>query len=123
MKYITSEGRMSSPELQADWKNAEVFDKIRVGRIGVYFPSGLSVRHVPYSAADRVFIRIHEVNGKLCCGSAKFYYFRIVFVKDGEEFADYITENEELANAALKLIAERAPEINIGFVSSDVNKP
>ena len=115
MKFSTPEGRQKTPELTADYESAERFEKTRVGTLGVYFPSGFGTKFIPYSYLDRAFIRIHEVDGKLCCGKATFYYYRLVFVHDGKEFADVISENEKLTDAALAAIAKAAPSVQIGY--------
>ena len=59
--------------------------------------------------------RVQEVNGKLCCGNTILQYFRLVFVKDGKEFVDVISENETAMDEALALIAANAPSVKIGF--------
>lgn len=106
-------------EYANDFSTAKSFEKLKVGRLGVYFRDGLKMRCIPYSDMDGVFIRIHEVNGKLCCGSTVFQYFRMVFVRDGKEFADYICENEKAMDAALEEIGIRAPALQIGFSGED----
>lgn len=115
MKFSTPEGKLETPELTADYEAARRFEKTRVGALGVFFPSGFGTKFIPYSYIDRAFIRVHEVDGKLCCGKATFYYYRIVFVHDGKEFADIMSENEELTDAALAAIAKNAPSVQIGF--------
>ncbi len=114
-KFSGVDGAVSSPELTADYEAASRFDKVRVGKLGVYFRDGLKSRYIPYSFLERVFIRIHEVDGKLCCGSTVFHYFRLVFVHDGQEYADVMSECEKAMDDALSLIASRAPELAIGI--------
>ena len=115
-KFAGVSGAVSSPELNADYNSAQLFDKVRVGSLGVYFSEGLRTRFIPYDYMERVFIRIKEVNGKLCCGSTVFQYFHLVFVHDGKEFADAISENEKAMDAALAAISEQAPKVAIGFI-------
>ena len=115
MKFSGPEGKLESPELSADYESAPRFEKTRVGRLGVYFPSGFGVKHIPYPYIDQAFIRIHEVDGKLCCGKATFYYYRLVFVHGGKEFADVMSENEKLMDEALEAIAKADPRIKIGI--------
>lgn len=105
-KYVTKE----TPDLL----RSQVFDKLRVGDEGVYYREGFRTRFIPYEDMDRVFIRIQEVRGKMCCGSAVFQYFRMVFVKDGEEFADMMSEKETAMDDALKCIAAKAGNLAIG---------
>ena len=109
-----AEKRFVSAAETADFEQAQVFDKLRVGELGVYFRDGLRNRFVPYGDIDRAFIRIHEVNGRMCCGKAVFHYFRMVFVRDGKEFADTVSEKENVMDQALAVIAAKAPNIAIG---------
>ena len=109
------QGRVSDPAVAQEYASAERFDKVRVGETGVFFPHGLSVKYLPYEAIERAFIRIHEVNAKLCCGKAVFQYFRLVFVRGGKEFIDVISEDEAAMDAALTAIGEKSPQIAIGF--------
>ena len=115
-KFHGPGGAISSPELSADFEAAESFDKVRVGKLGVYWREGFRLRALPYGSFERVFIRIQEVNGKLCCGKAVFQYFRLVFVRGGKEYADVMSEDEAAMDAALARIAELSPETQIGFV-------
>ena len=112
--FRTPSGRVESAETTADYNNAEKFEQVKVGNMGVYYRDGFSVRFIPYSSMERVFIRIHEVNGRLCCGSTVFSYFKLVFVCGGKEIADIISENEKVMDAALARIHELAPEIPVG---------
>lgn len=113
-KFAGVSSTVDSPELNSDYAQAKVFDKVRVGKLGVYFKDGLKTRYIPYDYMERVFIRIHEINGRLCCGTSVFSYFRLVFVHGGEEFADIISEDEKAMDEALAYIHECAPAVSIG---------
>ena len=120
-KFTSPDGAVSSAEVSADYESAKIFDKIRVGKLGTYFRDGFRMRFIPHSYPDRVFIRINEVNGKLCCGTATFSYYRLVFVKGGKEFIDTISENEKAMDEALAEIAANAPStLAIGFDGKQV---
>ncbi len=114
-KFIGVNGPVTSPEVRADFDAAEKYDKLKVGALGVYWRDGLRTRYLAYGDFERVFIRIHEVNGKLCCGKAVFQYFRMVFVRGGKEYADVMSENEKLMDQALARIAQLSPATLIGF--------
>ena len=107
--------RYISTKDSADYARAQEFDKLRVGDLGVYYKDGFRIRFIPYGEMDRAFIRVHEVNGRLCCGSAVFHYFRMVFVRDGKEFADVISEKESAMDQALAAIAVKAPDVATGL--------
>ena len=102
----------------ADYEQAQVFDKLRVGDLGVYFRDGFRTRFIPYEDMDRAFIRVHEVNGRMCCGNAVFHYFRMVFMHDGKEFGDTVSEKENAMDQALAVIAAKAPNVAIGVANA-----
>lgn len=107
--------RIKDEKLNNDFENAPKFDKLRVGNYAVYYPDGLKIRVLRYGEDfDHAFIRINEVNGKLCCGSTTFAYYRMVFCKDGKELCDYLSENEAKMDDALAAIAARDSSIKIG---------
>ncbi len=108
-KFAGIKGPVISPELSADYESARTFDKVKVGNLGVYYRDGFRIRFMDYSLLERVFIRIQEVNGRMCCGNTIFAYYRLVFVADGREIGDAISENERAMDEALALIKELAP--------------
>ena len=115
-KFAGVKGTVDSVEVAEDVAGAQQFDKIKVGKLGVYFKEGFHTKYLSYQDFDRVFIRINEVNGKLCCGKSTFQYFRLVFVRGGKEFTDVISEDEKAMDDALARIKELCPEMATGFV-------
>ncbi len=113
-KFYTPEGKLVDAEISADFESARLFDKLKVGKSGVFFREDLRLKYIPYSFIQRAFIRIHEVNGRMCCGNTTFQYFTMVFVHDGKEYGNVLSEKEDAMDAALALIHETAPEIAIG---------
>ncbi|MCR5089948.1 MAG: hypothetical protein K6C08_10605 [Oscillospiraceae bacterium] len=104
-------------EVRSDYESAKQFEKVRVGSLGVYFRDGLKTRYIKYQEVDRAFIRIQETRSRMCCGQANFNYFRLVFVKDGKEFADVMSENEKAMDDALAEIA--AHGVAVGYVKPE----
>ena len=115
-KFAGVNGNVNSAEVAEDFAAAQQFDKVKVGKLGVYFKEGFRTRYLSYQDFDRVFIRINEVDGKLCCGKSTFQYFRLVFVRNGKEFTDVISEDEKAMDDALAQIKAACPEMAIGFV-------
>ena len=115
-RFAGLEGSVEDAAVCADYESAEVFDKLRVGQKGVYFRDGFKLRYLAYELLERAFIRVQAVNGRLCCGTANFEYYRLVFVRGGREIANYMSEKGPEMDAALARIAERAPGLAIGFV-------
>lgn len=119
-KFYTPKGVIDSAACNADYESAAVFEKIHVGKLGVYYRDGLKIKLIPYAETERVFIRVQEVRGRMCCGSAIFAYFRLVFIVDGKEIiCDQISENEEMMDAALAKIAENAPNVETGVKKAE----
>ena len=107
-------GRIDSPEITADFEHAEKYDRIRVGKAGVYFRDGFKTVFLDYASMERVFIRIQEVNLKTCCGGSTAAYYKLVFVVGGKELCMVFMEKENAADAALAAIHEAAPLAAIG---------
>ena len=116
-KFAGVNGTVETPEVGADFENARVFEKLRVGELGVYFRDGLRMRFIPFDYIDRAFIRVQETRGRMCCGQANRYYYRVVFVHDGKEFADYMSEKEKEMDDALAAIG--AHGVTTGFVKPE----
>lgn len=106
---------LDSAALAADYGQAERFDRLRLGALAVYYRDGLRVKAVPYRKMQRAFIRVQQVRGRMCCGETAFFYFRLVFLVDGKEIADNLSEDEKAMDAALARLHELAPEVPVGF--------
>ena len=117
-RFAGADGMIETPEVSKDYENAAVFEKLRVGELGVYFRDGLRTRFIAYNRMDRAFIRIQETHSRMCCGQANFNYFRVVFVVDGKEYANYMSEKEKLMDDALEAIT--AHGVATGFVREEV---
>lgn len=118
-KFAGLRGTVESAEVNADFEAAESFDKLRVGRLGVYYRDGFKTKYIDYASMERAFIRIQEVNGRMCCGSATFAYYRMVFLCGGREIADFMSEKEAAMDAALAKIHEMAPQVPIGVAEKE----
>lgn len=118
-KFKGPDWAISGAQYEADYQSAEKFDTVKVGALGVYYKEGLKVRLMPYNALERVFIRIQEVNGRMCCGNTIFAYYRLVFVRGGKEIGDTISENEKAMDDALALIHVKAPGLAIGVAQRE----
>lgn len=121
-KFATPDGAVQSAELTADYERARKFDAVRVGKLGVYYRSGLKTVFLAYPTIERAFIRIQEVNGRMCCGSTTFAYYRLVLIRGGKEYAEVMSESESAMDAALAAIHENAPELPIGVADQDGKK-
>lgn len=114
-RFTSPSGVVTDAAVTADYESAAPFDTALVGALGVYYRDGFKTKFVPYSSMERAFIRVQEVNGRLCCGSAVFTYFRLILVVNGKEWGDIMSEDEQAMDDALAAIAQRSPDTAIGF--------
>lgn len=118
-KFSGPIGGADPAALAADFETAARFEKLAVGKLAVYYREGFRTRAIPYGKMERAFIRVQEVRGRMCCGQATFAYFRMVFLVDGKEIAEYISENEKAMDQALAKIHELAPDVPIGVAEKE----
>ena len=68
---------------------------------------------------DRAFIRIQQAHAVKTVGALTYDYFRMVFVHDGNEFAEYLSENGKAMDDALVEI--RGHGVATGFVRTEAS--
>ncbi len=106
-KYINDEEHI------ADYKSAEAIGRVRFGQLCFYYRD-LGVKYyVPYDYIERAFIRISETHPD---DSPPIYYYRLILVHGGKEFANLIFDKELHADAALARLEELAPDMAVGYV-------
>ena len=106
-KYISDDSHVE------DYKNAPAIGRVRFGELCFYYRD-LGVKYyVPYESIERAFIRISETQPD---DSPPIYYYRLILVREGKEFANLIFNKEEEADEALAKLSERAPDMAVGFV-------
>lgn len=115
MKIVSITGKQISAEVEKDYNDAPVFDKLRIGKTGVFFPSGLKMKYIPYDCFERTYVKVHETKARMCCATAGFEYYRIVFVKDDKCIGDYISEDKNAMQCALDKLRNDSRGIKVGL--------
>lgn len=107
-----------SAELDAQYKEAAVYGKIRLARDGLFWRHGLGQYYVPLQGISRIFRRIQEVRGKLCCGAQNFNIeYLVLILPEGEELVLHIGDDvKNRAEALLEHLKQAHPEIAYGKV-------
>ena len=96
-----------------DYKCAPAIGRVRFGRLCFYYRD-LGVKYyVPYDYIERAFIRISETQPD---DSPPIYYYRLILVHEGKEFANLIFNKEKDADDALARLSECAPGMAVGYV-------
>ena len=120
-KSVVTEGPLIS-----DREQAEAFGRfglrktprVRLGQQAFYYHDLGKDYYVPYDYIDRSFIRISECQPD---DSPAYYYYRLILMHGGKEFANLIFNEEKDADAALARLKELHPHIEIGFIPDEKN--
>lgn len=111
---------VTDPAFAADFASAQTVGKVEIGDKALYYKDGFKRFCVPFAEIDRVFTRISGCDGKLCCGTANFDYYRLVLQKGEREIANIIFGHDESeVDAAQALLREKRPEIQIGYIKPE----
>jgi hypothetical protein len=103
-----------------DYASADVCGKVKVGKLAVYYKDGLKRYCAPLEYIDRAFTRVNECNARTCCCANSYDYYRLILVHGEKEFANIIFDQDEKpVDEAERLLKERRPEIEIGYVKPE----
>ena len=83
---------ISDAEHIADYEAAQAIGRVRLGKLCLYYKDLGKKYYVPYDYIDRAFCRISECQPD---DSPAYYYYRLILVHDGKEFANLIFNKEE----------------------------
>lgn len=105
--------RISDQKHIDDYQAAEEIGRVRLGKLCLYYRD-LGVKYyVPYEYIDRAFTRISECAPD---DSPAYYYYRLILVHDGKEFANLIFNEEEDVDKIHQRLQEIRPEIQYGYI-------
>ena len=123
-KSTVTDGPMIQDHAEAEQHGHQGLRKLprlRLGKHALYYRDLGKDYYVPYDYIDRAFIRISECQPD---DSPAYYYYRVILVHDGKEFANLIINEEEAADRVLERLKEIRPEIQIGVdPNMDLSKP
>ena len=83
---------ISDEEHAQDYQSAEAIGRVRLGKLCLYYRDLGRKYYVPYPYIDRSFTRISECQPD---DSPAYYYYRLILVHDGKEFANLIFNKED----------------------------
>ena len=123
-KSTVTDGPMIQDHAEAEQHGHQGLRKLprlRLGKHALYYRDLGKDYYVPYDYIDRAFIRISECQPD---DSPAYYYYRVILVQDGKEFANLIINEEEAADRVLERLKEIRPEIQIGVdPNADLSRP
>lgn len=102
--------------LDADFARALRCHTVRAGDEHIFWKSFLRRYYVPYSRIQRIFRRILEAQGRLCCGGHHYLMeWLVLILDDGTELELYIGDDVgKDAAALLSSLQEKQPQILYG---------
>lgn len=114
MKFKGVDKKKISDEAHiADYNSSEPIGRVRLGKLCLYYRD-LGVKYyVPYEYIDRAFTRISECQPD---DSPAYYYYRLILVHDGKEFANLIFNEEKDVDKIQAELVMINPEIKLGYV-------
>ena len=82
---------IDDPEHVADYQSAQAIGRVRLGELCLYYQDLGKKYYVPYDHIERAFCRISECQPD---DSPAYYYYRLILVHGGKEFANLIFNDE-----------------------------
>lgn len=106
-------------EHSEDYKAAEEIGRVRLGKLCMYYRD-LGVKYyVPYDYIDRSFTRVNESEQEF---GGPTYYYRLILVHEGKEFANLIFNEEKDVDYIHARLKELHPEIEYGYIAPEGKK-
>lgn len=88
--------------------------KIKLEETQLSYKKGFKWCGVPYNSITNAYMRIEEVNGRLCCGVASFD-MHFLMLKTESGLVKIELESKEIVKAVLEELHSRNPQIEIGY--------
>lgn len=103
----------------ADYRSAEATGRVRLGRECMYY-NDLGVKYYcPYDHIERAYGSYSECQPD---DSPAFYYYRLILMHNGKQFANLIFDREEDVKYLLEKIREINPAVQLGYVPEKKGK-
>ena len=115
-KSTVTDGPMIQDHAEAEQHGHQGLRKrprLRLGKHALYYRDLGKDYFVPYDYIDRAFIRISECQPD---DSPAYYYYRLILVHEGKEFANLIFNKEEEVDRIHARLREIHPEIQYGYI-------
>lgn len=99
-------------DYSADYKSAKAFERVRFGRICLYYRDLLKKYFVPYDYIDRVYTKVVVCPENEFANSEE--YYRIILVHGDTEFASLIIQKKSTVESIYEELKLRNSNIIIG---------
>ena len=96
-----------------DYTATEAIGRAKAGQHAFYYKDLGKKYYVPYDYIERAFVRVSECHPD---DSPAYYYYRLILVHDGKEFANLIFNEEQQADSLLAILKQKNPSMQLGYV-------
>lgn len=119
-QYLYTKGTAAD----SDFSAASAFGKIRVGSSHLFWKSGFRWYSIPLTDLRRIYRRVEQVFGRLCCGGRNFVIEWLVLVlSDGSELVLHIGDDvKKDAEALMEHLQSAHPQIQYGKVYTECSE-
>ena len=93
--------------------------KIKLQEQQIEYKKGLKWYSISYTDIKQAYLRIEEVNGRLCCGVANFDLYFLVLVTKDEKTIKVEACAENVVKEMLSVLKEKNPKLEIGYKKSE----
>jgi len=111
-RYIAKE----DAALDAEFATAAHYENVKLGTGHLFWKPMFRWHVIPISQSTRIFRRVQDVHGRLCCGGRSFRMEKLVLIlKNGEELEIHIGDDVgKKAKALLEALQTGHPQIAYG---------
>lgn len=96
--------------------------RIRLRENDIEYKKGFKWHTLPYADIRQAYLRIEEVNGRLCCGVASFDMFFLMLRTTGDELLKIEAASKEIVKQMLEEIKKKNEKTQIGYKKPDTLK-
>jgi hypothetical protein len=80
--------------LDEDFADSVAYEKVRLGKDHIFWKSGLRWHFIPLEGLQRIYRRVEQVHGRLCCGGQNFIiHWLVMDLSDGSELVVHIGDD------------------------------
>lgn len=89
--------------------------RIHLRENDIEYKKGFKWYTLPYEALRQAYLRIEEVNGRLCCGVASFDMFFLMLKTTGDELIKIEATSKDIVKQMLEEIKKKNDGVEIGY--------
>jgi hypothetical protein len=89
--------------------------RIKINENTLEYKKGFQWHALPYSDIIQAYLRVEEVQGRLCCGVANFDMYFLMLKTRQDDLIKVEASSQEITKQMLEELKQKNPEIEIGY--------